>query len=68
MYVIIICKFHEDPTKNEEASLFMSISHSKPMGLISCHSNQSSEAIFLKGICKQSPTIDMLPGRGLNEE
>ena len=22
MHVIIICKFHEDPTKNEEATLF----------------------------------------------
>ena len=30
-------------------------SHSKPMGPISCHSNQNSEAIFLKCICKQFP-------------
>ena len=113
MHVIVICKFYEDPTKNEEATLFtrsimatfenqgdvtlpllvrsnpfsnsseilsmsflsasfmkvlqkvkklrcsQAFSHSKPMGPISCHSNQSSEAIFLY-TCKQSPTKDML--------
>ena len=47
-------------TKTEEATLVTSIFHSKPMGPISCHSNQSSEAIFLKCISKHSPTKDML--------
>ena len=69
MHVIVICKFHSDPTKNEEATLItMSIikklccsqafCHCKPMGPISCNSNQSSEAVFLKCICRQPPTKD----------
>ena len=44
MHAIVTCKFHEDPTKDEESTLFTSISHSKPMGPISCHSNKNSEA------------------------
>ena len=60
MHVIVICKFHEDPTKMKNLRCSATFSHSKPMGHISCHSNQCSEAIFLICICKQSPTKDML--------
>ena len=57
---LLSASFMKIQQKMKKLGCSQAFSHSKPMGPISCHSYQSSEAIFLKGICKQSPTIDML--------
>ena len=57
---LLSASFMKIQQKMKKLRCSQAFSHRKPMGPISCHSNQSSEAIFLKCICKQSPTKDML--------
>ena len=57
---LLYASFMKIQQKMKKLHCSQAFSHGKPMEPISCHSNQSSEEIFLKGICKQSPTINML--------
>ena len=60
MVVIVTCKNKEDPIKIEGARVVTRFHQYNPMGAICCHGNQSSNPIWPKTICSQSPTPMML--------
>ena len=46
--VLVICKYEEDPIKNEGLEWSQHFSHYNPMGAIGCHGHQSSNPIWSK--------------------
>ena len=57
MPVPVICKFHEDPVKSEEA--MHSHDHFPIMGQFGCHNNLSSQTDCVKSVCPQSKVMLM---------
>ena len=52
---LLYASFTKIQWKMKKLRCSQAFSYSTPMGPISYHRNQSSDSIFLKGICKQSP-------------
>ena len=48
MDVLVICKYEEDPNKNEGARVLTTFPHYNTMGAIRCHGHQSSDPIWPK--------------------
>ena len=60
MYVVVPYKYGKDPIEIAEILRGQHFLHTKSMGVVCCHSNQGSNSICLKTLCRQCPTIMML--------
>ena len=60
MHVIITCKCEKDLMITAEIKWRHLFLHYNSMGALCCHGNQSSDPIWSKTLCSQSPTPMML--------
>ena len=55
IYVLYICKYEEDPIKNEKLECSQDFSHYNPMGAICCHGKPEFQSDLAQNLMQPFP-------------